>query len=103
MHPSLTVALIGIVCLVALAGVFAASEASLLALSRLRIVQRAHNGKTDRLVRLIDERNSYLTTILVGNTIVLLTAQSLATWAAIQYGVWRPVLVSDRKSTRLNS
>ena len=94
MHPSLTVALVGIACLVALAALFAASEASLLALSRLRIIQREHNGKTDRLVRLVDERNSYLTTILVGNTLVLLTAQSLATWAAIEYGVWRPVLVS---------
>jgi putative hemolysin len=94
MHPSVTLALIGIVCLVALAALFAASEASLLALSRLRIAQRDHNGKTNRLVRLMDERNNYLTTILVGNTLVLLTAQSLATWAAIQIGVWRPVLVS---------
>jgi putative hemolysin len=94
MHPSLTVALAGIICLVALAALFAASEASLLALSRLRIAQRDHNGQADRLVHLVDERNNYLTTILVGNTIVLLTAQSLATWVAIQYGVWRPVLVS---------
>jgi putative hemolysin len=94
MHPPLALAIIGIVCLVALAGLFAASEASLLALSRLRVLQRNQNGKTDQLVRLIDERNSFLTTILVGNTIVLLTTQSLATWIAIQYGVWRPVLTT---------
>ena len=94
MHPPLTVALVGIACLVVLAGLFAASEASLLALSRLRILQRDQNGKSGQLVRLLDERNSYLTTILVGNTIVLLTAQSLATWAAIEYGVWRPVLTA---------
>src|SRR5579864_2289225 len=87
-------AIIGVVCLVALAGIFAASEASLLALSRLRILQRSGNGKTERLVRLLDERNHYLTTILVGNTIVLLAADSLATWAAIAYGVWRPVLTA---------
>ncbi len=87
-------ALIGIVCLIVLAGVFAASEASLLALSRLRILQRAGNGKTQRLVHLLDERNHYLTTILIGNTIVLLTADSLATWAAINYGIWRPVLTA---------
>ena len=87
-------AIIGIVCLVVLAGIFAASEASLLALSRLRILQRSGNGKTERLVRLLDERNHYLTTILVGNTIVLLAADSLATWAAIAYGVWRPVLTA---------
>ncbi len=94
MHPTLTMALAGIACLVVLAGLFAASEASLLALSRLRILQRDQNGKSGQLVRLLDERNSYLTTILVGNTIVLLTAQSLATWAAIEYGVWRPVLTA---------
>ncbi len=87
-------ALIGIVCLIVLAGVFAASEASLLALSRLRILQRAGNGKTQRLVHLLDERNHYLTTILIGNTIVLLTADSLATWAAINYGIGRPVLTA---------
>ena len=87
-------AIAGIVCLVLLAGLFAASEASLLALSRLRILQRSGNGKTTRLIKLVDERNHYLTTILVGNTIVLLAADSLATWAAIAYGVWRPVLTA---------
>jgi putative hemolysin len=94
MHVSPTAAIIGIFCLVALAGLFAASEASLLALSRLRIAQRSGNGKTTKLIRLIDERNHYLTTILVANTVVLLAAQSLATWAAIAYGVRQPVLIS---------
>jgi putative hemolysin len=94
MHPPLAIALAGIVCLVLLAGLFAASEAALLALSRLRILQRDRNGKTDSLIHLLDDRNSFLTTILVGNTIVLLTAQSLATWAAIELGVWRPVLTA---------
>ena len=87
-------ALIGILCLVVLAGVFAASEATLLALSRLRILQRTADGQTERLVKLLDERNHFLTTILVGNTIVLLTADSLATWAAMSYGIWRPVLTA---------
>jgi CBS domain containing-hemolysin-like protein len=92
MHPPLTLAVLGIACLVLLAGVFAASEASLLALSRLRILQRDGNGKTPQLVKLLDERNHYLTTILVGNTVVLLAAQSMATWAFIEYNAWRPVL-----------
>ncbi|MDQ6780391.1 MAG: hemolysin family protein [Candidatus Eremiobacteraeota bacterium] len=94
MPDSRAFALIGIVVLVLLAGLFAASEAALLALSRLRILQRSGNGKTARLIRLVDERNHYLTTILVGNTIVLLTADSLATWAAIAYGIERPVLTA---------
>jgi putative hemolysin len=94
MQVSLDIAIAGIVCLVVLAGLFAASEASLLALSRLRILQRNSNGKTKKLVKLIDERNHYLTTILVGNTVVILAAQSLATWAAIDSGVVRPVLTA---------
>ena len=70
MQLNLTVALVGIACLIVVASFFAASEASLLALSRLRIQQR--NGATPKLVRLLDERNQFLTTILVGNTVVLL-------------------------------
>ncbi|MDQ6766481.1 MAG: hemolysin family protein [Candidatus Eremiobacteraeota bacterium] len=96
MPPNVTIVLAGIVCLVVLAGFFAASEASLLALSRLRILQRNGdgNGKTTKLVKLLQERNHYLTTILVGNTVVLLAAQSLATWAAIEYIRYRPVLTA---------
>jgi len=95
MTPDLKLfAIVGIVLLIVLAGFFAASEAALLALSRLRILQRANNGKTSRLIKLIDERNHYLTTILVGNTIVLLTADSLATWAAFAYGIGHPVLIA---------
>ncbi len=92
MQLNLTVALVGIACLIVVASFFAASEASLLALSRLRIQQR--NGATPKLVKLLDERNQFLTTILVGNTVVLLAAQSLATWAAIVYVPFRPVLTA---------
>ncbi|MBV8164694.1 MAG: HlyC/CorC family transporter [Candidatus Eremiobacteraeota bacterium] len=94
MQLTLTIAVIGIICLIAAASFFAASEASLLALSRLRIVQRDHDGQKSRLVKLLDERNQYLTTILVGNTFVLLGAQSLATWVAIEYVTYRPVLTA---------
>jgi putative hemolysin len=99
MHPPLALSLACMVCLVALAALFAASEASLLALSRLRVMQRSENGETDQLVRLVDGRNHFLTTILVGNTIVLLTTQSLATWVALSYGIWRPVLTSTVVTT----
>jgi putative hemolysin len=94
MQLSLDITIAGIIGLVVLAGLFAASEAALLALSRLRILQRNGNGKTKKLVKLLDERNHYLTTILVGNTVVILAAQSLATWAAIDSGVMRPVLTA---------
>src|SRR6516162_6969139 len=94
MQLNLTFAVIGIICLIAAASFFAASEASLLALSRLRIAQRNDNGQKPRLVKLLDDRSRYLTTILVGNTFVLLAAQSLATWVAIEYVPFRPVLTA---------
>lgn len=89
-------ALIAVGLLVAFAALFAASEAALLALSRLRIAQLGEHRdqRNSKLSRLLDERNQYLTTILVGNTIVLLAADSLATWLAIQWSVWRPVLTA---------
>ena len=88
------IAVVGIIVLVALAATFAASEAALLALSRLRLLHRDRDADGKLLERLVADRNRYLTTILVGNTIILLSADSLATWAAIQYGLWKPVLVA---------
>ena len=89
-----TTALVVIILLVALSACFAASEAALLALSRLKILQKNGGEETQSLQRLMRDRNLYLTTILVGNTIILLAADSLATWLAIQYDIWRPVLVA---------
>jgi putative hemolysin len=89
-----TTALAGIVLLVVLAALFAASEAALLGLSRLKLLHKYGESDGQRLERIIGERQLYLTTILIGNTIILLTADSLATWLAIQYGVWKPVLTA---------
>ena len=93
MYPH-TLVFFAIAALVVLAGVFAASEAALLALSRLRIAQHHDDKSGPTLRRLIDERNHYLTTILVANTIILLASDSLATWLALVEHVWRPVLVA---------
>jgi len=87
-------ALFAVCLLVVIAAIFAASEASLLALSRLKITQVRPEKTSATLNRLHDRRGDYLTTILVGNTIVLLAADSVATWLAIQLGLWRPVLVA---------
>lgn len=86
-----TLALIGVILLIGLAGFFAASEAALLALTRVRVLQRPKDDKTEDLIRLHDGRDLYLTTILVGNVIVLLVGDSLATWLAIAAGISRPV------------
>ncbi len=86
-----TLAVAGVVILIAIAGFFAASEAALLAMSRLRILQRTQGSATDDLMRLHDDRDLFLTTILVGNIMVLLAADSLATWLAIALGIAKPI------------
>jgi putative hemolysin len=87
-------ALLGVLALIVLAGLFAASEAALLGLSRLRLLRHNEDPVNRPLAKLLDDRNRFLTTILVGNTIVMLAADSLATWLAIVYGVWEPVLIA---------
>ena len=82
--------------LVLLAAFFAASEAALVSVSRLRaraMAERRVKGAT-RVLEIVDEKNRYLTTILVGNTIVLLASDSLATYVAIELGVPAAAVVS---------
>jgi putative hemolysin len=78
-----------LVVLVLLAGFFAASEAALVSVSRLRaraIAERRVRG-SDNLERVVDDKTRFLTAILVGNTMVLLAADSLATYLAISLGI----------------
>ncbi|HME82597.1 MAG TPA: hemolysin family protein [Candidatus Eremiobacteraceae bacterium] len=86
--------LLAIIALIILSALFSASEAALLAMSRLRLLQRTDDSVSRSLTELLDDRNRYLTTMLIGNTIVLLAADSVATWLAIQLGVASPVLVA---------
>ncbi|HEV3092823.1 MAG TPA: hemolysin family protein [Candidatus Cybelea sp.] len=81
--------IVALVALVLLAAFFAASEAALVSISRLRaraIAERKVRGARD-LERLVDDKNRFLTSILVGNTVVLLAADSLATATAISMGL----------------
>jgi putative hemolysin len=81
--------IVALVVLVLLAGFFAASEAALVSISRLRaraIAERRVRGGRN-LEKLVDDKTRYLTSILVGNTIVLLAADSLATYIAISLGI----------------
>ncbi|HLN47499.1 MAG TPA: hemolysin family protein, partial [Magnetospirillaceae bacterium] len=86
--------LLAIIALIVLSALFSASEAALLAMSRLRLLQRTDDSVSRSLTELLDDRNRYLTTMLIGNTIVLLAADSVATWLAIQIGLFSPVLVA---------
>ena len=78
-----------LIALVLLAAFFAASEAALVSISRLRaraIAERRVRG-AQNLQQLVDDKTRFLTAILVGNTIVLLAADSLATYIAIALGI----------------
>ena len=78
-----------LVVLVLVAGFFAASEAALVSISRLRaraIAERRVRG-SGNLEKIVDNKTRVLTAILVGNTIVLLAADSLATYIAISLGI----------------
>ncbi|HEY1655819.1 MAG TPA: hemolysin family protein [Candidatus Tumulicola sp.] len=86
-------AILGLLVLVA--AFFAASEAALISISKLRartIAEQRVNGGL--VLALVDDKNRYLTSILVGNTIVLLASQSLATYVAIEMNLPLAALLS---------
>jgi putative hemolysin len=71
------------------AAFFAASEAALVSVSRVRARGMVERGlrRAQAVVQLQEDRNRSLTTILVGNTIVLLAADSLSTYLFIRAGL----------------
>ena len=89
--------------LVLAAAFFSGSEAALISLSRLRARGMAERGLkgADAVMRLLDDRNRFLTSILIGNTVVLLAADSLATLLFVHAGVPQPALVSTLTMTVL--
>jgi putative hemolysin len=92
-----------LIVLILAAAFFSGSEAALISLSRLRargMVDRGLKG-ADAVLRLLDDRNRFLTSILIGNTVVLLAADSLATLLFVQAGVPQPALVSTATMTVL--
>jgi putative hemolysin len=88
-HEGLPYQIAALVALVLIAAFFAASEAALVSISRLRaraIAERRVRGSRN-LEELVEGKTRFLTAILVGNTIVLLAADSLATYLAISLGI----------------
>ena len=79
-----------------LAAFFAASEAALVGVSRLRARSMAERGikRAGAVVKLTEDRNRFLTSILIGNTIVLLIADSLATYVFIEAGLPNGAIIS---------
>ncbi len=85
-----------LVVLVLLAAFFAASEAALVGVSRLRARAMMERGvrRANAVLRLVENKNRFLTSILIGNTIVLLIADSLATYVFIDAGIPNGAIIS---------
>jgi putative hemolysin len=93
--------IVTLVVLTVAAAFFAASEASIVSVSRIKVraLAEKHLKGADRLAKLLDARNQTLTTILIGNTFVLLAADSVATYLFIladipHAAVWSTVLMT---------
>ena len=81
--------ILALIVLTAAAAFFAVSEASIVSLSRLKaraMSQRKVPG-AKALETLLEDRNRVLTTVLIGNTFVLLAADSVATYLFIAEGI----------------
>lgn len=93
--------IVALVVLVVLAAFFAAAEAALISISRLRartIAERGVRGSLT-LLRIVEDKNRFLTAVLVGNTIVLLVADSLATYLAIELQLPSAAVISTVVTT----
>jgi len=91
----------GLALLIVASAFFSASEAALISLSRLRARTMAEHGlrRAKVALSLVNDRSHFLTSVLIGNTVVLLAADSLATYLAIKAGlpdgaVWSTLVMS---------
>jgi putative hemolysin len=93
--------ILALVVLVGAAAFFAASEAAIVQMNRIRaraLAEKSIRGAV-RLQKLIEDRNRTLTSVLIGSTFVLLAADSVATELFIIGGVphaaiWSTVLMT---------
>jgi CBS domain containing-hemolysin-like protein len=88
--------IVALILLVGAAAFFAASEAAIVAMNRLRAralsEKHVRGGKV--LQRLLSDRNRTLTSVLIGSTFVLLAADSLATALFIRLDIPNAVVWS---------
>jgi putative hemolysin len=93
--------IVTLIVLTAAAAFFAASEAAIVSVSRIKVraLAEKHLQGAERLAKLLDSRNQTLTSILIGNTFVLLAADSVATYLFIladipHAAVWSTILMT---------
>jgi putative hemolysin len=92
-----------VLILIGASAFFSGSEAALISLSRLRaraLAERRLRGSS-AVLRLLEDRSRFLTSMLIGNTVVLLAADSLATLLFIHAGIPNAALWSTLAMTVL--
>jgi len=90
-----------LIALVGVAAFFAASEAAIVSINRIRaraLAEKNVRGAA-RLTRLVEDRNRTLTSVLIGSTFVLLAADSVATYLFILWdiphaAVWSTIVMT---------
>ena len=95
-HPTNWLEVAALIVLVLASAFFSASETALVSVGRVRartLHDRKLRGSAD-VVALVDNKSHVLTSILTGNTIALLAADSLATTIAIDMGLAQAALWS---------
>ena len=80
---------VALVVLTVAAAFFAASEAAIVSVSRIKVraMEEKHVKHADRVAKLLENRNRTLTSILIGSTFVLLAGDSVATYLFIRADV----------------
>jgi putative hemolysin len=95
-HPTNWLEVAVLIVLVLASAFFSASETALVSVGRVR-ARTLHDRKlrgSDSVVALVDDKSHVLTSILIGNTVALLAADSLATTIAFDMGLAQPALWS---------
>lgn len=97
MNESLIIPASAIIILVILSAFFSASETAYTSLSRIKLKSLAKDGKRNAGVALELSKNyeKLLTTILIGNNLVNISASSICTWLFAEcFGNWGVVLAT---------
>ena len=81
MDSASIIMIIAILCLVAMSAFFSATETAYSSLNRIRMKSRAEEGdkRAARALKLSDDYDRLLSTILIGNNIVNITATTIGT------------------------
>lgn len=88
MDPSVVIQIVTLIILLSLSAFFSSAETALTTINKLRMRSLAEDGnkRAKTVLKITEHQGKMLSAILVGNNVVNLTASSLTTTLAIQFG-----------------